>query len=74
MKIKATYDNGDVADVTSKITVTDGNNLTAGKTSVTISYTEGNITKTTTQKITVTAKEKLYVNVDEEYEKEALHI
>jgi len=33
--------------------VTDGNSLTAGKTSVTISYTEGSETKTCTQTITV---------------------
>ena len=34
-------------------TVTDGNNLTVGKTSVTISYTENGVTKTVTQSITV---------------------
>ena len=38
-------------------TVTDGIALTAGKTSVTISYTEGGVTQTTTQDITVNARE-----------------
>ena len=36
-------------------TVTDGSNLTAGKTTVTISYTEGGVTETCTQAITVNA-------------------
>ena len=54
MVVTATYSDGTSAAVTS-YTVTDGNALTAGKTSVTISYTEGGVTKTTTVAITVTA-------------------
>lgn len=55
MVITATYNDGTTVDKNSGWTVTDGNNLPAGKTSVTISYTEGGVTKTTTQAITVTA-------------------
>jgi len=54
MVVTAEYNNGDTAEVTS-YTVTDGNNLTEGKTSVTISYTENGETKTCTQDITVNA-------------------
>ncbi len=52
MVVTATYSNNTSAPVTG-YTVTDGNALTAGKTTVTISYTEGDVTKTTTQAITV---------------------
>ena len=69
MKITATYNNGTTAEVTN-YTVTDGNNLTKGKTSVTISYTEGEITKTATQAITVSAKEETLKIEVETYEKE----
>ncbi len=55
MKVTATYDNDSTSEVIN-YTVTDGNNLTIGKTNVTISYTENNVTKTTTQSITVTKK------------------
>ena len=55
MKVTATYDNGTTKEVTG-YTVTDGNNLTIGKTSVTISYTENGVTKTVTQAITVKQK------------------
>ena len=52
MIVTATYDNGTTKEVT-EYTVTDGNNLLAGKKAVTISYTENGVTKTTTQGITV---------------------
>ena len=55
MKVTATYDNGTEKEVTG-YTLTDGNNLALGKTSVTISYTENGVTKTVTQAITVTQK------------------
>ena len=55
MVIEKKYNDNSTATATGW-TVTDGSNLTAGKTSVTISYTEGGVTKTTTQAITVTAK------------------
>ena len=55
MKITASYNDGSTKEV-ANYTVTDGNNLTVGKTSVTISYTENGVTKTTTQNITVVAK------------------
>ena len=54
MVVTAEYSNGDTAEVTS-YTVTDGNNLSEGKTSVTISYTENGETKNCTQAITVNA-------------------
>jgi len=55
MEVTAVYNDSTSKPVTN-YKVTDGNNLTAGKTSVTLSYTEGGVTKTTTQKITVEAK------------------
>ena len=54
MVIEATYSDSSTAAVTT-YTVTDGNNLTAGKSTVTISYTEDGVTKTCTQAITVNA-------------------
>ena len=56
MVVTATYSDTTTAVVTDNVTVTDGNNLTAGKTSVTISYEEGGVTKTVDQTITVKAK------------------
>ena len=52
MVVTATYNDGTSKEVTN-YTVIDGNNLTVGKTSVTISYTENGVTKTATQGITV---------------------
>ncbi len=52
MVVTAGYSDGSHKAVTG-YTVTDGDNLTAGKTSVTVSYTEGGITETATQAITV---------------------
>ena len=54
MAVTATYSDNS-SNVVTGWTVTDGNSLTAGKTSVTISYTEGGVTKTATVAITVTA-------------------
>ena len=62
MVVTATYNDGTSKAVTN-YTVTDGNGLTAGKTSVTISYTENGITKTAKQAITVVEKEELNVEV-----------
>ena len=62
MVVTATYSDGSTAAVTG-YTVTDGENLTAGKTSVTISYVEGGVTKTTTQAITVKSKELTGISV-----------
>lgn len=56
MSVKATYSDGNSKNV--DFTVTDGNNLQAGKTSVTVSYTENGVTKTTTQSIQVNKKEQ----------------
>ena len=56
MVVTATYSDSSTAAVTG-YTVTDGTALTAGKTSVTISYTEGGVTETTTQAIAVNAPE-----------------
>ena len=55
MVVTATYSDNSTNVVSA--TVTDGTALTAGKTSVTISYTEGGVTQTTTQAITVNARE-----------------
>ena len=55
MVVTASYNDGSSIAVTN-YTVTDGDNLTAGKTNVSISYTENGITKTVTQNITVVAK------------------
>lgn len=69
MKIVSTYSDGSTKEITD-YKVIDGTNLTAGKTSVTISYTENGITKETTQNITVT--EKLQIEIDNytEYKEE----
>ena len=55
MVVTAKYTDG-TSEVITGYTVEDGTALTAGKTSVTISYTEGGVTKTTTQRVTVVAK------------------
>ena len=55
MVVTATYSDQSTAAVTG-YTVTDGDALTEGKTSVTISYKEGEVTKTVVQTITVKAK------------------
>lgn len=55
MVVTAAYADSTTAPVV-LYTVTDGSALTAGKTTVTVRYTEGGVTKTTTQTITV-AKE-----------------
>ena len=49
----ATYDNGDTEDVTNQATFTGYNMSTAGTQTVTVSFTDGGITKTTTYSITV---------------------
>ena len=55
MVVTATYSDNSTSVVSA--TVTDGIALTAGKTSVTISYTEGGMIQTTTQNIKVNARE-----------------
>ena len=52
MIVTASYNNGTSNEV-SNYTLVDGNNLALNKTSVTISYTENGVTKTTSQSITV---------------------
>ncbi len=54
--ITATYNNGDTADVTEQCTFTpeDGAFLSADDTTVTASFTDGEVTKTATASITVT--------------------
>ena len=61
MVVTATYDDGTTAPVVG-YTVTDGNAMAADKTNVTISYTEGGETKTTTQNITVAKVYNVTVN------------
>jgi len=62
MVVTATYDNGSTSNVTN-YTITDGDNLTNEKTNVTISYTENDITKTTTQNITIVQKKLLGIAI-----------
>ena len=52
MKVVAKYSDGTSKEITN-YTVANGDKLTEGQTSVKISYTEGNVTKTVEQKITV---------------------
>lgn len=53
MQVMATYKDGNKKVVTN-YSVIDGNNLEEGKTTVTISYTENNVTRTVSQPISVT--------------------
>ena len=55
MKVTAHYNNDTTKEI-SNYTISDGNNLTVDKTTVTVSYTENNVTKTVSQSITVTKK------------------
>lgn len=52
-KVIATYEDGSTNDVTNKAEFTDYNLSMAGNQVVTVSYTEGEVTKTTTYNITV---------------------
>ena len=61
MVVTATYTDSSTAPVI-LYTVTDGTDMVAGKTSVTISYTEGGVTETTTQPITVAKEYSVTVN------------
>ena len=61
MVVTATYTDSSTAPVI-LYTVTDGTDMVAGKTSVTISYTEGGVTETTTQPITVAKEYTVTVN------------
>ena len=54
--IIATYDDNSTKDVTELATFTGYNMSTLGDQDVTVSYTEGSVTETTTYQITVTAK------------------
>ncbi|MBQ2835693.1 MAG: leucine-rich repeat protein [Clostridia bacterium] len=69
MVVTASYNDGSTKEVTN-YTIIDGENLTSGKTSVTISYTEDEITKTTTQSITVSAKLEIDLGTYEEQQEE----
>ena len=57
MKVMAKYSNGETKQITD-YTIIGGENLQEGTTSVTIQYTEGDITKTATQNIVVTKEEE----------------
>lgn len=58
-KVTATYADESTKDVTSKVSVTAPDMTAVGTKTVTVSYTEGEITKTTTYDITVNAKPKI---------------
>ena len=68
MVVTAIYNNGSRKEIT-EYTVTNGENLKAGQSSVTISYTEEGITKTAEQAITVTEKLKIVIKEYEESKK-----
>ena len=53
MTVTATYENGETNDVTSKASFSGYNMTSAGNQTVTVSYTENKVTKTTTYDITV---------------------
>lgn len=55
MKVKAIYNNTEEKEI-NNYEITNGTNLQLGQNSVTISYTEGAVTRTTTQAITVQEK------------------
>ena len=61
MKVIAKYSDNTEKEVTN-YTITDGDNLAIGKISVTISYTEDGVTKTTTQPVTVTKGLEIVIN------------
>lgn len=61
MQINAIYNDGSSKEITN-YGIVDGDNLTAGKTNVTISYTENGVTKTVEQAITVTEKLNIIIN------------
>ena len=63
MKVIATYSDGSSKEITN-YEVIGGENLTSGTTSVTISYTENGVTKTTEQSITVNQEEAEVVLVE----------
>lgn len=65
MIVTAKYDDGSTKIVTD-YKILDGNNLTVDKISVIISYTENNVTKTTTQDITVFEKLEIDLGIYEE--------
>lgn len=56
IEVTATYSNSDIANVTSEATFTGYNATTAGVQTITVSYVEGEITKTTTFEVTVKPK------------------
>ena len=69
MVVIAKYNDESEKEITDYI-ITDGENLEVGKTSITISYTEGEITKTTEVEITVEEKQKLEIEIEELEEKQ----
>ncbi|MBQ2836480.1 MAG: bacterial Ig-like domain-containing protein [Clostridia bacterium] len=71
MVVKAIYSNSarqEERDITNAITIINGANLQLGQTTVTISYTDGEITKTTTQSIVV--QEEIIEEPDDEQPEE----
>lgn len=64
--VTATYSDNTTADVTSKATFTGYDMETAGTQSVTVSYTESGVTKTTSYSITVTERPRFTVILDDD--------
>lgn len=63
MVVTATYEDNSTKVVSATATVTDGTDLKCSQTSVTVSYTEGEITKTAEQSITVNPGAITFVQV-----------
>lgn len=60
--VTANYENGDSADVTSSATFSGYDMSVAGEQTVTVSYTEGEVTKTATYTITVSSFTPMYIS------------
>lgn len=66
MTVTATYSDASTEDVTSKATFSDCDMSTTGVKTVTVSYTEGSVTKTATYDITVTARPEFSVTLGDD--------
>ena len=68
MQVTATYNSGKTA-IINKYSIPNGQNLTAGMTSVKIVYTENGVSKEVEQQITVTLKQPINIRVKENVKK-----
>ncbi len=66
-EVTATYEDDNTADVTASATFSDPDMTTAGTKEVTVSYTEGEVTKTTTYNITVSTRTLSSISLSGDY-------